>query len=694
MITQPYVNFIQPVAGGNVKPVSKGKIYIGKEGLDPKLGGVSIYYRDNQGVEKEIANPIYLNMTGVAVASQSDSTIINPYTNDPFSILIENQSGEEVYSKLTDVVYFQSAQQVNDSIRKSQEALTDSSSEVVLYLDGTYGQDATNCTKIYQNKDKLWFAWESPTGTVTNFVDNNDYGTATLTTTTGTFEFVKEGIYNLRGMNPFAITSPLGYGAVTYDKDNVVDSYAAIQRCFDESKHKTVYLGQWFYSSQGLLTPDSANYDEYGFKVIGCNSGDACIVFASSVLRGLSLRQMPTEESKLDDPANYTYTGTIERNIHLEDFSLWSDGFTKQPLSRGCFLYYTSMLTMRNIQCRGFEVGTDLWCWASTIQSVRNRDCDVGLNYFTGTTTTIISPYSGNCRLGYRIGGKDDTIAGDVGYPIARPITLTFISPAADAITQDAYYINDAAGVEFVSPSNEGSTRSMFNIRKTNSAVIISNPTHAKLPAFPTSQYFITFGAGYNRQVKVSGFNAQLEYSVGLTGTIATGDIFEKSILQLESFFDLKDNPIGNMQIDYVDGVSQKMSVTDGVKIKQGSCYVDIPKTAIGFGRRAGAMANFEIMSVIHEDGTTSKTFSKANVMMYSGDGLNISSAFVDSIESRNYQGNGTAMTVSGITALPNQNGDVVRFDFNIPATNYQGNRHVFRIKMNDQIEWPLNFNN
>lgn len=102
MITQPYVNFIQPDAGGNVKPVSKGKVYIGNEGLDQKLGGNPIYYRDNEGVEKEIPNPIYLNMTGVAVAGPNSSDIINPYTKKPNSILIEDKNGDEVYSSLFD----------------------------------------------------------------------------------------------------------------------------------------------------------------------------------------------------------------------------------------------------------------------------------------------------------------------------------------------------------------------------------------------------------------------------------------------------------------------------------------------------------------------------------------------------------------------------------------------------------------
>lgn len=112
MIVQPYINFIQPDAGGNIKPVSKGKVYIGNEGLDPKLGGNPIYYRDNQGVEKEISNPIYLNMTGVAVAGPNDSTTISPYTKKAISILIEDKDGNEVYSKLVDVSEFLSRYQV------------------------------------------------------------------------------------------------------------------------------------------------------------------------------------------------------------------------------------------------------------------------------------------------------------------------------------------------------------------------------------------------------------------------------------------------------------------------------------------------------------------------------------------------------------------------------------------------------
>lgn len=103
MITQPYVNFILPDAGGNVKPISNGTIYIGKEGLDPKLGGNPIYYRDNKGTEVEISSPLYLNMTGVIVDGPGSSNIIKPYTKAPISILILNKNGDTVWSQLRDV---------------------------------------------------------------------------------------------------------------------------------------------------------------------------------------------------------------------------------------------------------------------------------------------------------------------------------------------------------------------------------------------------------------------------------------------------------------------------------------------------------------------------------------------------------------------------------------------------------------
>ena len=138
MIVQPYINFIQPDAGGNVKPVSKGKVYIGNEGLDPKVGGNPIYYQDNQGIEKEITNPIHLNMTGVPVAGINDSTIINPYTKKPMSILIEDKDGYEVYSKLRDVSNFQNEQNVIDKIKSMAYLEASSVSDMISKFDASY----------------------------------------------------------------------------------------------------------------------------------------------------------------------------------------------------------------------------------------------------------------------------------------------------------------------------------------------------------------------------------------------------------------------------------------------------------------------------------------------------------------------------------------------------------------------------
>lgn len=140
MITQPYVNFILPDAGGNVKPISNGTIYIGKEGLDPKLGGNPIYYRDNEGTEVEISSPLYLNMTGVIVDGPNSSNIINPYTKAPISILIENKNGNPVWEELSNVSQFATEQYINaKNIAVTPEDFgasvgVDSTTEVIAWL--------------------------------------------------------------------------------------------------------------------------------------------------------------------------------------------------------------------------------------------------------------------------------------------------------------------------------------------------------------------------------------------------------------------------------------------------------------------------------------------------------------------------------------------------------------------------------
>lgn len=102
MITQPYPNFIRPDAGGNVKPISNGLIYIGKEGLDPVSNPIDVFYIDNAGTEQKIDQPIRLNATGIPVAGENDGTIILPYTKaSVYSILITDKISDHKYTDLT-----------------------------------------------------------------------------------------------------------------------------------------------------------------------------------------------------------------------------------------------------------------------------------------------------------------------------------------------------------------------------------------------------------------------------------------------------------------------------------------------------------------------------------------------------------------------------------------------------------------
>lgn len=102
MITQPYPNFIRPDAGGNVKPISNGLIYIGKEGLDPVSNPIDVFYIDNAGTEQKIDQPIRLNATGIPVAGENDGTIILPYTKaSVYSILIADKIGDPKYTDLS-----------------------------------------------------------------------------------------------------------------------------------------------------------------------------------------------------------------------------------------------------------------------------------------------------------------------------------------------------------------------------------------------------------------------------------------------------------------------------------------------------------------------------------------------------------------------------------------------------------------
>ena len=172
MITQPYVNFIVPNAGGKLKPISNGTIYIGKEGLDPKLGGNPIYYRDNEGTEVEISNPLYLNMTGVIVDGPNSSKIITPYTKVPYSILINDKNGKEIWFQLEDVQNCIGDTYVRDHLIKAFSTVSD-------MLD-----NSTVVGALYSTGGTTWKRVSESTNTLADFValtpaNIRDWGVAT-----------------------------------------------------------------------------------------------------------------------------------------------------------------------------------------------------------------------------------------------------------------------------------------------------------------------------------------------------------------------------------------------------------------------------------------------------------------------------------------------------------------------------------
>lgn len=139
MITQPYPNFIRPDAGGNVKPISNGLIYIGKEGLDPVSNPIDVFYIDNAGTEQKIDQPIHLNSTGITVAGENDGTIILPYAKTSvYSILITDKIGDPKYTDLTSTGYI-NGNELNDAIEKSQGEIFGGS--LFKGSNGSYVQD-------------------------------------------------------------------------------------------------------------------------------------------------------------------------------------------------------------------------------------------------------------------------------------------------------------------------------------------------------------------------------------------------------------------------------------------------------------------------------------------------------------------------------------------------------------------------
>ena len=336
------------------------------------------------------------------------------------------------------------------------------------------------------------------------------------------------------------------FGAVG---DGTTDDTSSIQAALNAAEGKTVFFPKGTYHlTSSIYSP--ANTGEYGLTLVGDSSGPTVLAFDMASGDGFYLSSRPA------DPVNYgtggSYTGgLIQRNIRIESLTFQNVRGTSATAGTragsGLMLYFTSMVTVQNVICQGWSRGLDLWCWASTIQNVRARECDTGFYYWTGTCTNFINTYAGTCQYGYVIGGNPGTsVVSNTNtpgvqnpYPPARPVSVVFSGTAADASDFYAYCVNDCFNVSFETPSSEGTGKGMFIVYKTSGRVSIKNANHTKIYAgFTDAECFLFMGNGY-ANVKVSDTKLDGPYTNAVFETNAVSPYLQGSVVYLENFLDL-----------------------------------------------------------------------------------------------------------------------------------------------------------
>ncbi|WP_372378532.1 hypothetical protein ACBZ91_06555 [Vibrio natriegens] len=120
---------------------------------------------------------------------------------------------------------------VNELTGIRQKALSGGTKQLDLKR-GQYGQQADGVDRVSLDNDTYWFAWDSPSGVVRNFVVNNDYGTATMVcelddASIAYFEFVSPTIDKLREQGDIR-----GFGAIFGGEEYCDD---AIAKAFENS---------------------------------------------------------------------------------------------------------------------------------------------------------------------------------------------------------------------------------------------------------------------------------------------------------------------------------------------------------------------------------------------------------------------------------------------------------------------------
>ncbi len=119
-----------------------------------------------------------------------------------------------------------------DKTSENRQRASFSGKKQIDITTGLFGQDANEVDRVYLDSSTYWFAWDKPSGVVINFVDNNDYGTATMTTSNGNYEFVKPEIHDARRQ-----FMPYAWGVVANGKNDDWDGW---KRLMDFYKSKVI----------------------------------------------------------------------------------------------------------------------------------------------------------------------------------------------------------------------------------------------------------------------------------------------------------------------------------------------------------------------------------------------------------------------------------------------------------------------